>query len=120
MKENYKAQIRTTKDDILKFTEVSGKHMLVDILISFFVTFSRLLHHYLDQLTNDELSASSCDEFASASKIHKAPHSLMKAKCEPEQDEDEEEDMEVDMEMDDEVDMDKDEQEENRSQGARW
>ena len=120
MKENYKAQIRTTKDDILKFTELSGKHMLVDILISFFVTFSRVLHHYLDQLTNDELSASSRDEFVSASKIHKAPHSLMKAKCEPEQDEDEEEDMEVDMEMDDEVDMDKDEQEENRSQGARW
>ena len=42
----------------------------------------------IGQLTNDELSASSRDEFVSASKIQRAPHSLMNANCEPEQDED--------------------------------
>ena len=42
-----------------------------------------------DQLTNDELSASCLDEFESASKIHRAPHSLMCANCEPEEDVDE-------------------------------
>ena len=40
------------------------------------------------QLTNDELSASSREEFVSASKIQRAPHSLMNANCEPEEGED--------------------------------
>ena len=44
-----------------------------------------------DQLTKDELSASSREEFVLASKIHRAPHSLMNANCEPEVGEDEDE-----------------------------
>ena len=42
-----------------------------------------------DQLTKDELSASSREEFVLASKIHRAPLSLVNANCEPEVGEDE-------------------------------
>ena len=46
----------------------------------------------LSKLTNDELSASSRDEFVSASKIQRAPHSLMNANCEPEKGKDKDKD----------------------------
>ena len=49
-----------------------------------FSEFGDVMLNWHDQLTNDELSASCRDEFESASKIHRAPHSLMYANCEPE------------------------------------
>ena len=42
-----------------------------------------------DPLTKDELSASSREEFVSASKSQRAPHSLRKANCDPEKGKDE-------------------------------
>ena len=42
-----------------------------------------------DPLTKDELSASSREEFESASKSQRAPHSLRKANCDPEKGKDE-------------------------------
>ena len=48
------------------------------------IVFVQFVTRWHDQLTNDELSASCRDEFESASKIQRAPHSLMNANCEPE------------------------------------